>query len=210
VNNERVTKVKGAFWSKAKSRWVVRLWRDGERHEIGQFKTQIRARNAYDLAAAGDMDAARGLYEVEKRENIEREREASKERLAARRAEKILRDGHPYAMLYPFAEVEAKATVRYRGQLFQSLGQCETVSGRNRHRINVDLWETCCATCGAPFVFNLLPKRDGSTVPFWPVRRCETHRRAGASVRAGKLHWRAAVGPEALRDVGQDAGAMPR
>lgn len=195
MRRERKNKAQGAFWSKAKGRWVVRVRQDGKRVEVGQFKTKARAEAVYAMAIVGDLDAARDVYEREKAENIAAEAIAAKERLAARREAKRLRDGHPYAMTYPFDEVQALAAVRYRGQVFQSLGQFETVSSRRKARITVDLWTTHCAVCGEPFEFRLLPKRDGQKpVPFWPVRRCETHRRAGASVRGATVHRRAAQG----------------
>ena len=187
--------MKGVHWSAAKQRWVVRCVSDGKRLDLGQFKHVETARAARSLADAGDIAGARALYEVEKARNAERERVASLERLSERRARKIERDGHPYAMLYPHHQAMSGEVVAYKGQKFRCLGPRETVSGRAGHLIVVDVWRSHCATCGVPYTFQLLPKRDGQEGPFWPVRRCETHKKAGMAVSSAKLHRNAASLP---------------
>lgn len=185
----------GLFWSPAKRRWVVRVKAGNERVDVGQFKTLDKARQAAAMAAVGDLDVARSLYEAEKAVNLAEEKEASKARLLARREEKIARDGHPYEMLYPHDEAKAGVVVTYKGQRFRCVAQRETVSARRGLPIVVDVWRSHCATCGVPYEFQLLPKRDGRPIPFWPVRRCETHKRPGTRIDSRKLHAHVAREP---------------
>ena len=192
---DRKTKVKGLHWSPAKQRWVLRCRQEGKRVEVGQFKTLAKAREALERVQAGDIDAARVMYGAEKAQNVEREKVAALERLASRRAEKIARDGHAYTLAYPHVEAALGGTVSYKGQLFRCVEQRETISGRAKLPIVVDVWWAHCAVCGTVFEFLLLPKRDGSQEPFWPVRRCETHRQMGKPVNVAKMHRNAAAQP---------------
>lgn len=188
ASTARTTKVKGLHWSPAKQRWVLRSRQDGKRVEVGQFKTLVKAREALAFVQAKDLVAARALYEAEKAANQDVEKDAALERLAARRAEKIARDGHPYTMTYPHREAATGGTVVYNGQMFRCIEQRETISGRAKLPIVVDVWRAFCAVCGDPFMFQLLPKRDEKMEPFWPVRRCETHRQRGRPVNNAKMN----------------------
>lgn len=137
---------------------------------------------------------------------------------------------------YPYLAVDLQSPVVYRDQLFYPGGQKEIPSNRNpARRVRVDCWSTHCAECGVLFGFYTVPRDEGK--PFGFLRRCETHRAKGRKIdmqkfratrppfedvagmiEQGKRMWGMLLDlweeqdarANALRDVGQDAGAMPR
>lgn len=192
VRQERQSAVRGVSWSKRQKAWVARITRNGKTVELGRYARRRDAERVRAVADQEGIEAALAVWQGFKPERQERGKAAALERLQALRDEKIRRNGHAFEMLYPFVAAMLGETVAYRGQRFR----CDHVEERETRAGTVaviDVWVSHCATCGRLYTFGMNPKRDGRPVPFWPVRRCETHRRKGKRVAPAEMHRLAAA-----------------
>jgi hypothetical protein len=181
VRGEKQSAVRGVSWSKRLKAWVARITRDGETVELGKYARRGEAERVRTVADKEGVAAALAIWEQSKPERIAKGKARTLDRLQATRDAKIERNGHPFTMVYPFVAALMGETVAYKGQMFR----CDRVEERETRAGRValiDVWVSHCATCGALYTFGLNPKRDGRVEPFWPIRRCETHRRRGARV----------------------------
>jgi hypothetical protein len=65
-------------------------------------------------------------------------------------------------------------TVRtYRGQVYRRVGSERYLTKRSREVIRLEIWQSRCLKCGAPFRF----KRSARTKTFSPNRHCDVHKR---------------------------------
>lgn len=183
--------VKGVVWNKRLCKWVVRAGKVG----LGHYASKRLAVEVRTVADTEGVEAALRMWREQRETNEVEGKAKAVEHLKARRAALVAAQGHPYTMLYPHAAASLGETVRYKGQLFRCDRPLEVISGRAKVPIIVDVWASHCVTCGALYSFRLLPKRDGSPEPFWPVRRCETHKRMGARVNPAKMHRNAGAQP---------------
>lgn len=66
----------------------------------------------------------------------------------------------------------------YQGQFYEFVGFRPHVC-RDGREIELEVWQSHCATCGAPFSFS---RPGNSQKPFAPNRRCAAHKARGVKV----------------------------
>ena len=77
--------------------------------------------------------------------------------------------------------------VAYRGQVYKYEGLVGKVTKAGKHYLAAS-WSTHCADCGRQFGFLQTTGVDS----FWPLRRCDNHRKKGSKVR--RVHVDAKAG----------------